>query len=81
MRFAVLDKKTAILLWWGECSPNAYENQKASSGQVVIPIDILPDPTRKYQLNEFNEIDDIGLSKLGEVGELRKHNAIHARTT
>jgi hypothetical protein len=79
MRFAVLDKATANLLWWGECSPNAYENQKASDGQVVIPIDILPDPRRRYRLNEFNELDDIGISQYGEVME--KVDALQPSTT
>jgi len=79
MRFGVFDKATANLLWHGECACDSYENQKQTDGQVVVPIKDIPDMRRLYQLNEFNELEDIGLSEYGKAME--QHNAIHARTT
>lgn len=69
MMFAVIDKKTRETLCFGQCSMDSFVNQRgvADSEQQVVMIPESLNMHRKYKLWPDGELEDIGLSKLGEV--------------
>ena len=67
MRYAVIDKQSREVLWHGECATNSFDKQKKTDSQEVISIDCSLDIRRKYRLSPGNELEDIGISQLGQA--------------